>query len=76
MKIVEGNFGPKANENLANDLRELADAVDRGDIVDFVASYIEKDEQVFFVAAELRTALVLAVMLQDDILQECKGCDE
>lgn len=63
LKVVEGRFGKQACSDLARQLRDMADAVERGEIVDFVASYIQRGEYQTFYAAALDQSLVLASLL-------------
>jgi hypothetical protein len=64
MKVIEGGFGKKAAANLSADLRELADAVDRGEIVDLCAAYIQNDNYAMLYAASNRVCLELSTLLQ------------
>lgn len=72
MKVIEGNFGNKAPADLSKVLRELADAVDRGEITDLIAAYIQNDEYLFTYATSMKTAVVLSAMLQDQSLHRMK----
>jgi len=72
MRVIEGGFGNKAPSDLSKVLRDMADAVDRGEITDLIAAYIEEDEYLFTYATSMKTAVVLAAMLQDQSLQRMK----
>lgn len=63
MNVVEGKFGKQACGDLSAQLRAMADAVDRGEIVDFVAAYTERGEYETFYASALDQSLVLASLL-------------
>ena len=64
MKVIEGGFGKKVAGNLASDLRALADAVDRGEIVELTAAYIRDDSYEMLYAASNRVCLELATLLR------------
>jgi hypothetical protein len=64
MKVIEGQFGKKAPANLSADLRALADAVDRGEITDLTAAYIQNDTYSMLYASSNRTCLELATLLR------------
>lgn len=64
MKVIEGGFGKKACTNLSSDLREMADAVDRGEIFDFVSAFIRAEEFQFMCSASPMQSIVLASLLQ------------
>lgn len=73
MKVIEGLFGRQACTNLAADLRELAEAVDRGEIVDLVAAYVRQDEHETLCAASLSQSIFLATLLQRRAIDNCMG---
>lgn len=75
MKVIEGGFGNRAPADLANALREMADAVDRGEITALVAAYVENDEYLFTYGTSMTQAVVLSSMLQDQSIQRMKRYD-
>lgn len=56
-------FGPKACANLASDLRTMADAVDRGEIVDLVAAWEQGGQYQIIRSASLINSLTMATLL-------------
>lgn len=42
VKVVSGQFGRRAPDGLANDLRRLADQVDRGEVKELVAMWVDE----------------------------------
>lgn len=64
MRVIEGGFGPKACSNLSSDLREMADAVDRGEIVDMVIAWTQDDKYKMIHSCSLINSLVLSALLQ------------
>lgn len=60
--------GPRAPASLAADLRAIADAVDRKEVVALVAAYMGKD-YTFLYGASVRDGLELATLLQNKCLQ-------
>ena len=72
-KVVAASFGQKAPDNLAADLRKIADAVDRGEITAMVAAFVEKGEYSFHYAASISSGLELATLLQHRCLERYKG---
>ncbi len=64
MKLIKGQFGDRAPEDLSTRLRELADAVDNGEVTSLVAAYIDGDNYSFLFGASLRDAIVLTALLQ------------
>jgi hypothetical protein len=73
-KVVEGKFGKRAPADLAARLREIADAVDQGEIGDFIAIYTQgKDGDYTFVwATSLFDAVGLSAMLHADALRKMR----
>jgi hypothetical protein len=64
MKVIDGGFGKQAPSDLSEQLRELADAVDRKEITGLVAAYVQNDEYSFMFATSLQEAIVLTALLQ------------
>jgi hypothetical protein len=75
MKVIEGGFGNRAPSDLSNVLREMADAVDRGEITGLVAAYVHNDEYLFTYGTSMTQAVVLSSMLQDQSIQRMKVYD-
>ena len=75
MKVIEGGFGNRAPSDLSNVLREMADAVDRGEITGLVAAYVHNDEYLFTYGTSMSQAVVLSSMLQDQSIQRMKVYD-
>lgn len=69
MNLVKLNAGPKAPEDLSRILRELADAVDRGEITALVAAYTHGSEFKIQHSASIRDGLELATLLQSKCLK-------
>lgn len=65
MNVVTPVFGRKAPADLSKNLRELADAVDAGEIECMVIAYIHNDEYRFQHAASYKDSVVLTALLQD-----------
>ena len=64
MKLIEGNFGRQAPSDLSAQLREIADAVDAGEVTGLVAAFVDNDEYSFLFGASLSEAIVLTTLLQ------------
>jgi hypothetical protein len=64
MRVIEGAFGKTAPAGLAEELRRLADAVDQGEVVEFVGCWIENDQFVTNRSASLEKQIVLSTLLQ------------
>lgn len=75
MKVIEGGFGNRAPSDLSNVLREMADAVERGEITGLVAAYVHNDEYLFTYGTSMTQAVVLSSMLQDQSIQRMKVYD-
>lgn len=63
----------KIDAELSRTLREIADAVDRGEVVEMVASYIHENEYKFVYGASLADCLVLVSLLQHRCVQRFKA---
>lgn len=64
MKVIDGGFGKQAPSDLSQQLRDLADAVDRKEVTGLVAAYVVNEEYEFMFATNLQEAVVLAALLQ------------
>lgn len=62
--LVKLNAGPKAPDDLSRILRELADAVDCGEITSLVAGYVKGEKYEFQHSASVKDGLELATLLQ------------
>lgn len=75
MKVIDGGFGKQAPSDLSQQLRDLADAVDRKEITGLVAAYVENDEYSFMFATNLEEAIVLTTLLQQRNVERMKAYD-
>ena len=64
MRVITGKFGDQPPRDLAENLRSLADAVDRGEVTSLVAAYVEDDSYSFMFGASLKDAIFLTALLQ------------
>lgn len=73
-KLVEAKFGPKAPSDLAQHLRDMADQVDRGEIIDLIAVHTEGPEQsyTFVWCASMWDSLAMSAMLHDEALRRMR----
>lgn len=72
MEVIEGSFGKKAPANLAADLRAIADAVDRGEILDLVAVYVHQDQYQFLYGTNIAYAVTLTSLLQQQAVNRMR----
>lgn len=72
MNIVALNAGPKAADDLAQRLRALADAVDRGEVIDLIAAYTDVGVYAFLYSASLNDSIVMSSMLQANCLDRMR----
>lgn len=72
MNIVPLNAGPKPPSDLARQLRDIADAVERGEVVDLVAAYMQTGAYEFLYGTSLSTGLELATLLQHRCIERFK----
>jgi len=63
IKVVQAEFGKRAPKDLSKCLREIADAVDRGEIVSLVAAYVDNGEYQMMFGASLTEGLTLSTLL-------------
>lgn len=73
MKVVDVQFGKRAPDGLADDLRKMADAVDRGEIKELVACFIEGGEYNYVWAASLAESTLLADLLHAQAIHRMRG---
>lgn len=62
--LVRLDVGPKAPADLSRQLREIADAIDRGEITALVAGLVRTSGYDFVYGASYRDCLELAALLQ------------
>ena len=62
--LVLLDVGPRAPSGLSAQLREVADAVDRGEVTALVAGMVRGNEFSFVYGASIRASLELATILQ------------
>ena len=72
MNIVSLNAGPKPPSDLSKTLREIADAVDRGEVTDFVGAYTNADTYRFVYGTSLSHSLVLVRLLDYECVERFK----
>lgn len=70
--LIKLEAGRKPPVDLSAKLREIADAVDRNEIKDFVAAYIQGDNFEFFYAASLTECVLLSTLLQRSCIDRMK----
>lgn len=70
--VIEAKFGKQPCTDLSKQLRELADAVDRGEITDLVCSCVENGGYTFLTGASLESCLVLSTLLHERIIGRFK----
>lgn len=58
------DVGPRAPSDLSASLREVADAIDRGEVTSLVAAMVRGGEFSFVYGAGVRDGLELATLLQ------------
>ena len=74
LNVIEGGFGKTAaqDSDLSKCLREVADAVDRGEVTELIMAFVKGDNYVFAYNAPLAGAVVLASMMQANCLDRMK----
>jgi hypothetical protein len=65
MKIISLPTGKKTPDDLPKNLRDLADAAERGEVESLICACIKDDEFQFMHAASYKDAVVLAALMQD-----------
>lgn len=73
MNVIEGGFGRHAPADLADELRELADAVDIGDISGMIVAYVRNGEYLFTFATSLSEAVLLAALMQQQSIDRMRA---
>ena len=73
MEVIDGGFGKHAPDDLADELRELADAVDSGDISGMIIAYVRKGEYLFTFATSLSEAVLLAALMQQQSIDRMRA---
>ena len=69
MNIVRLDSGPRAPDDLAAKLRELADAVDRREVTALEAAYTRGDQYEFLHSASINEGMILATLLHSRCLK-------
>lgn len=64
--------GPRAPGDLSARLRELADAADRGEVIDLIAAYTHNGNYCFLYGAGLSDSIVLSAMLQTNCIDRMR----
>lgn len=74
LNVIEGGFGktPAQDSDLAKCLRDVADAVERGEVTELVMAFIHGDNYVFEYCAPFSGGVVLATMLQANCLDRMR----
>jgi hypothetical protein len=76
-RVIAATFGPKPKASLAADLRALADQVDRGEVTELVAMYIDHtppSEFCFVWAGDsIFNEIALSAMLHAQALGRARG---
>lgn len=72
MNIVKLDARPKAPNGLADDLRALADAVDKGECTGAVVASVKGGEWEFIYADSLVDCLVMATLLQQKCIDRLR----
>lgn len=65
--------GPKAAADLSASLRGLADAVDRGEIIDLIGAYVKDGNYCFLYSSPLTEGLILSTLLQSNCIQRMRS---
>lgn len=63
MKVIEGGFGKQAPDKLIQQLRDIADAMERGEVSEAVVAYISAYEYELIIGCSLVSALTLSTLL-------------
>jgi hypothetical protein len=71
--IVNVAFGPRAPGDLSQRLREIADAVDRGEVTSLVGAYVEAGDYCFLFGASISDGLILSTLMHDRALGQFKA---
>lgn len=60
MNVIEGGFMARSPEDLSFQLRKLADAVDAGEVTDFIATYNHSDTYLSLIRCSDESAIALS----------------
>ena len=71
--LIRLNAGPRAPADLSKQLRDLADAIDRGEITALVAAMVRGQEFEFVYGASIRDGMELATLLQARSIERYRG---
>ena len=72
MKVIDGGFGRQAPDDLADELRQLADAVDEGDISGMIIAYVYKGEYSFAFGTSKAESILLAALMQQQSIDRMR----
>lgn len=70
--IVRLDVGARPPSDLSKRLRELADAVDRNEIVELVAAYVQDGNYEFLYGASLVDSIIMSTLLQNSCVNRMK----
>lgn len=70
--LVRLDVGPKAPADLSAQLREIADAIDRGEVTALVASMVRGNDFSFVYGASIRDGLELSTLLHHRCVERYK----
>jgi hypothetical protein len=73
MKVIDGGFGKQAPDDLADELRQLADAVDRGDISGMIMAYVYKGDYSFAFGTSKAESILLAALMQQQSIDRMRA---
>ena len=73
-RVITATFGPKPPDGLAADLRALADQVDRGEVTECVAMWVDNttSEYTYMWGASVFNAIALSAMLHAQALHNAR----
>ena len=73
LKVIEGKFGIRAPAGLADELRRMADAADRGELTELVACYVEGDSYNFIWDASKLNCIAMTAMAHSNALDRMRN---
>ncbi len=72
LKVVEGRFGVQPPKGLAQNLRDMADAADRGDLTEIAAVTVQDGNYVFTWGTSLIHGIALTAMLHSQAIDRMR----
>lgn len=72
LKVIEGNFGLRAPAGLADALRRMADAADRGELTDLVACFVEGGNYNFIWDSSKLDCIAMTAMAHANAIQRMR----